>query len=84
MLSDVDIRVELALRFTRETVTGEVRAPDGETTPFSGWIGLIAAIERLRPQAAQESLGCDPVAKPRGSVGSSPGSAEIDHRENDP
>jgi hypothetical protein len=31
-----------------EPIRGEVEAPSGERTAFSGWIGLVAAIEAAR------------------------------------
>jgi hypothetical protein len=31
-----------------EPIRGEVEAPSGERAPFSGWIGLVAAIEAAR------------------------------------
>jgi hypothetical protein len=31
-----------------EPIRGEVAAPSGERTAFSGWIGLVAAIEAAR------------------------------------
>jgi hypothetical protein len=46
------VQVQLALRFTGDTVAGELQTADGETTVFEGWLGLIAAIDAagLRPR----------------------------------
>jgi hypothetical protein len=43
-----------------EPIRGEVEAPSGERAPFSGWIGLVAAIEAARmptPAQGQSTAG---------------------------
>ena len=43
-----------------EPIRGEVEAPSGERTAFSGWIGLVAAIEAARvptPVEGQPAAG---------------------------
>jgi hypothetical protein len=43
-----------------EPIRGEVEAPSGELTAFSGWIGLVAAIEAARmatPVEGQPTAG---------------------------
>ncbi len=46
-------RVQLVLEFDdSEPISGSLRAEDGASRPFSGWLGLIAAIK--------ETAGSDP------------------------
>ena len=43
-----------------EPIRGEVEAPSGERTTFSGWIGLVATIEAARtpkPVEGQRNAG---------------------------
>lgn len=47
MLTRVEeLRLQLVLRPVQDTIVGEVRTADGRVSPFEGWLGLIAAIER--------------------------------------
>lgn len=55
-----EIHLLLALRFGRDTVTGEIRTSDGQARSFQGWLGLIAAIERV---------GCAPAPRSPGRSG---------------
>ena len=43
-----------------EPICGEVEAPSGERTAFSGWIGLVAAIEAARMPTPAEG---QPIAR---------------------
>ena len=43
------VHVSLTLLFEPHTVTGELHTADGESKPFVGWLGLLAALERERP-----------------------------------
>jgi hypothetical protein len=42
------LKVFVELRPPEEPIRGEVEHPSGERTAFSGWIGLVAAIEAAR------------------------------------
>jgi hypothetical protein len=42
------LKVCVQLGAPEEPIRGEVEAPSGERTGFSGWIGLVAAIEAAR------------------------------------
>jgi hypothetical protein len=42
------LKVCVELGPPEEPIRGEVAAPSGERTAFSGWIGLVAAIEAAR------------------------------------
>jgi hypothetical protein len=42
------LKVWVELGPAEEPIRGEVEAPSGERTAFSGWIGLVAAIEAAR------------------------------------
>jgi hypothetical protein len=39
--------IQLELRFDGAAPTGHVRSSDGEPRPFSGWVGLVCAVEEL-------------------------------------
>ncbi len=43
-----DRDVELHLTFDGDAVEGQVAAPGGEERPFTGWLGLLAALDALR------------------------------------
>ena len=40
-----------------EPIEGTLRAPDGTERTFTGTLGLLAAIEALRPQDASRGTG---------------------------
>lgn len=42
-------RLALEVRFGADPIEGRVCEDDGEERPFSGWLGLMAAIEAARP-----------------------------------
>jgi hypothetical protein len=42
------LKVCVELGPPEEPIRGQVEAPSGERTAFSGWIGLVAAIEAAR------------------------------------
>ena len=46
-----------------DPIRGEVQAPSGERTAFSGWIGLVAAIEAARMPTPAEG---QPIARSEG------------------
>jgi hypothetical protein len=39
--------LHLELRYDGAAPTGQVRLDDGEPHPFSGWVGLVCAVEDL-------------------------------------
>ena len=49
------LMVYIPLGSPDEPIRGEVEDPSGELTAFSGWIGLVAAIEAARTPAAGEA-----------------------------
>jgi hypothetical protein len=54
------LTVHIPLGPPHEPIRGEVEAPSGERTGFSGWIALVAAIEAARlsaPVKAQATAG---------------------------
>jgi hypothetical protein len=54
------LKVCVELGPPEEPIRGEVEAPSGERTAFSGWIGLVAAIEAARvptPVEGQPTAG---------------------------
>jgi hypothetical protein len=42
--------VHVELRFDGTAPTGRVRLADGEPRAFSGWVGLVSAVEELVTQ----------------------------------
>jgi hypothetical protein len=52
--------VHVELRFDGAAPTGQVRLADGEPRAFSGWVGLVCAVEELVGQDL-----CDTVAAAR-------------------
>ena len=62
------LKVCVELGPPEEPIRGEVEAPSGERTAFSGWIGLVAAIEAARmrtPEARQPTAGGEESPRPR-------------------
>jgi hypothetical protein len=56
------LKVYILLGPPDEPIRGELEAPSGELTAFSGWIGLVAAIEAARrpaPVKAQPTAAGD-------------------------
>jgi hypothetical protein len=49
------LMVYIPLGSPDEPIRGEVEAPSGELTAFSGWIELVAAIEAARTPPAVEA-----------------------------
>jgi hypothetical protein len=47
MLSLDHHSVHIELRFDGSAPTGNVSAADGEPRAFSGWVGLVCAVEEL-------------------------------------
>ena len=43
------VHLDLLLSFDARTVGGSLREEDGTVRPFCGWLGLFAALERLKP-----------------------------------
>ena len=52
-------RVSIELDLAHDPVTGLVTDPDGASHTFSGWLGLVAAIQRTQDPAP---VGPDPGA----------------------
>jgi hypothetical protein len=48
--------VHIELRFDGSAPVGNVRAADGEPRPFSGWVGLVCALEELVTEPRQGRL----------------------------
>lgn len=44
--------LHVELRFDGSAPTGHVRLPDGEPHAFSGWMGLVGAVEELVTEPA--------------------------------
>jgi hypothetical protein len=49
------LKVFVELAPPEEPIRGEVEVPSGERTAFSGWIGLVAAIEAARTPTPVEA-----------------------------
>ena len=50
----VHLHLHLDVALSRGTVTGQVGAEGGAPRPFTGWIGLTAAIDDLLVGASRE------------------------------
>jgi hypothetical protein len=46
-MSETHIAIGLDLDESGDVLAGRITRPDGEVTEFSGWIGLLAAIDAL-------------------------------------
>ena len=46
--------VHIELRFDGLAPTGNVRAADGEPRAFSGWVGLVCAVEEIVTEDAHQ------------------------------
>ena len=51
-----NITLALELRLADDALTGRVKAADGNETEFSGWLGLVAAIEALLAEPSAPTL----------------------------
>jgi hypothetical protein len=49
------INLALELQVADDALTGRVTAADGTDTDFSGWLGLVATIEALLAEPAQDA-----------------------------
>jgi hypothetical protein len=49
------IRISVELRMSGDCLTGRVSDGTGLDRPFSGWLGLLAAIDSLLPGQAADS-----------------------------
>ena len=45
-------RLGVSIKPGSEPIAGQIRLPDGSTTPFEGYVQLIAAVERAHVGAA--------------------------------
>ena len=52
MTPPTPMRLVVELDHDGEGIAGQVRDPTGSSVPFSGWLGLAAAIEQLAPPRA--------------------------------
>ena len=46
------LRVALELLPCSDPIAGTITGPDGRSTPFAGWLELVAAIERVHVTTA--------------------------------
>lgn len=53
-MNEINLDIRLELRTDGEAIEGRVSAA-GETQEFSGWIGLVAAIDALVENARQDA-----------------------------
>lgn len=58
---------------SRGTISGSLTARQGEPVPFTGWLGLVGAIEKLAERA--EGKHAEPSHR-EDSIGEEPGEAE--------
>jgi len=56
-------RLILELDSHREPISGRMREEGGESRPFSGWLGLAAALRRAL--ASGQGAAVDPGPRPR-------------------
>ena len=62
------IVIELELHPTADNLTGLITGPDGQAGEFSGWIGLVAALDALvRAHCASCGLSDDSDQTPKGA-----------------
>lgn len=45
MLEPESVELDARLKISEDHLSGEISLPDGRTTAFDGWLGLIGAIE---------------------------------------
>ena len=48
--------ISLELNLAGDSLTGSASDPDGHRREFSGWLGLMSAIEALLAPSAQEEI----------------------------
>lgn len=57
MTESPGIRVTAEILLEHDRIAGTVHAPDGRAARFTGWIGLIDALERCRCRGTHDSQG---------------------------
>ena len=50
-----DVHLNLDLDFDGRSLDGRIREDDGTVHRFHGWLGLVDALERLRPEDSANS-----------------------------
>ena len=48
------LRVQLDLQLDRQPIAGRVHTEQGADEPFVGWLGFVAALERLQSRDPKE------------------------------
>jgi hypothetical protein len=51
---DRELRLRLDLQLHRQPITGRLRTERGVDECFVGWLGFVAALERLQAQGADD------------------------------
>lgn len=46
-MNEIDFTIQLELRTDEDAIAGRLTADNGESREFSGWLGLIAALDAL-------------------------------------
>ena len=75
------LKVYIPLGPPHEPIRGELEAPSGEVTSFSGWIGLVAAIEAARMPAPVKAQATAAGDRPRETAPRSRGHASGERPE---
>jgi hypothetical protein len=52
-MNDTRIAIGLELDQTDDCLSGRITRPDGETVEFSGWLGLVAALDAVLEAPAE-------------------------------
>jgi hypothetical protein len=51
---DRELHIQLDLQLDRQPIAGRVHTEQGADEPFVGWLGFVAALERLQSREPKE------------------------------
>lgn len=69
-VTDTHIVIGLELHQADDALSGRITAPGGRIVPFSGWLGLVAALDALVNHTVAE--GREPQSPPTDLAGGHP------------
>lgn len=53
-MNEIDLTIQLELRTDADAISGRLTADNGQVQEFSGWLGLVAALDALVESARED------------------------------
>lgn len=57
-MNEIDLTIQLELSTDADAISGRLTADNGESQEFSGWLGLVAALDAL-VESARDNVHTD-------------------------